>query len=193
MNDQRHNNRRTALKLGVAAVAMIGFSFLLVPLYNTFCELTGLNGKTAVIDETSATQMQVEADRWVTVYLDTTTNDSLPWGFQAATRSVRVQPGKIAVVNYWIENPDERAGSGRAIPSMAPARASTHFNKIECFCFQEQRLAAGERRELEMRFVIDPQLPRDLEVLTLSYTLFPILGEKQETLSGQERGDKNDV
>lgn len=192
MNREQHN-RRTVLMLGGAALAMIGFSFLLVPLYNTFCELTGLNGKTAVIDETGAAEMQVEADRWVTIYLDTTTNDSLPWYFQAATRSVRVQPGKIGVISYWIESRDEQASSGRAIPSMAPARASTHFNKIECFCFQEQKLAAGERRELKMRFVIDPQLPHDLEVLTLSYTLFPVPEEEQKTLNGQEREDNNDV
>ena len=191
MNRARQN-RCTALMLGAAAVAMIGFGFLLVPLYNTFCELTGLNGKTGVIDAAGAAGMQAETDRWVTVHLDTTTNVSLPWSFEPEVRSLRVQPGKIGVISYWLENRSAQAVIGRAIPSMAPARASTHFNKIECFCFQEQELAAGERLELKLRFVIDPRLPRDLEVLTLSYALFQVPG-KEGTLSGQGREDQNDV
>lgn len=192
MNRARQN-RRTALLLGAAAAGMVGFGFLLVPLYDTFCELTGLNGKTGVIDAGGAARLQARAEeRWVTLYLDAATNDSLPWRFYPAERSLRVRAGKIGTVSYWVENRAPRAIVGRAIPSMAPSRAARHFNKIECFCFQEQQLGAGERRELQLRFVIDPELPRDLEVLTLSYTFFPLPGEGDGQRAGAG-GDRDDA
>ena len=190
--NREQRNRRTALTLAAAALGMVGFGFLLVPLYDTFCDLTGLNGKTSVIAEESAARLQGVEGRWVTVQLDASINAALPWHFYPVERRVRVRTGTISTILYRARNQAQHVVTGRAIPSMAPSRAASYFNKIECFCFQEQTLAAGEQRDLLLRFIIDPELPRDLEVLTLSYAFFRVPGDTgAEAVDAQ--GENDDV
>ncbi|HEY7841441.1 MAG TPA: cytochrome c oxidase assembly protein [Gammaproteobacteria bacterium] len=164
-------NSTLALKLGATAVAMFGFGYALVPLYDVFCEITGLNGKTGV-----ATAAQIAAgvdeERLVTVEFDSNVNPALPWKFGPLQKKVQVHPGQIMEVQYFAENTSDRPVVGQAVPSVAPTPASLYFNKTECFCFTQQTLAPGERRVMPVRFIVAPDMPDKYTTLTLSYTFF---------------------
>ncbi len=158
-------------KMVGVAVAAFGFAFSLVPLYRIACEkVFGVRleqGPTAAQDAKSAADA-----RWVTVQFDGGVNSKLPWKFEPEQRSMRVQLGRQYQALYFARNDADRAIVGSAVPSVAPARASGYFNKTECFCFTAQTLAAGESRDMPVRFIIDPALPAGVKTLTLSYTFF---------------------
>jgi cytochrome c oxidase assembly protein subunit 11 len=164
-------NSTLALKLGATAVAMFGFGYALVPLYDVFCEITGLNGKTGVISAAEAAGV-VDSTRKVTVEFDSNVNGALPWRFGPMQKKVQVHPGQLTEVLYFAENTSDRPVVGQAVPSVAPTPASLYFNKTECFCFTQQTLAPGERRVMPVRFIVDPQMPGKYTTLTLSYTFF---------------------
>lgn len=171
---RRQANRRTLTRFGLLAAAMFGFGFALVPLYDVFCDLTGLNRDAA---QALANNTQVDASR--TVRVEFVANDGLAtvqdgavWRFTAPTAPVRAHPGQLVRVDYELVNLTDRTLTGRAVPSYGPARAGAYFQKIDCFCFREQRLAPGERLTLPVLFVLDRKLPADLPVVTLSYTFF---------------------
>lgn len=168
-------NARTAGKLALIAVLMLGFGYALVPLYNVFCDLTGLNGKIDV-DGPASVEGAITAasvsDRWVSVTFDGNVQSELPWTFSPATTSMQVRVGAVNDAHYVARNTADYEVTGRAIPSVAPGAASKHFRKMECFCFSQQTLAAGEERAMPLRFVISPELPEDIGSLTLSYTFF---------------------
>lgn len=165
-------NRRSALKLGTAAVAMFGFGFALVPLYNVFCEITGLNGKTGQVEASVAELVGVDESRWVTVEFMASVNQGMPWEFRPEQLRMRVHPGEIAVAYYTARNPTRDSIVGQAVPSVAPGLAGAHFKKIECFCFTQQTLAAGEEKRMPVRFMVEPSLSREVRTVTLSYTFF---------------------
>lgn len=164
-------NRRTTRTLVLAALAMFGFGFALVPLYDVFCDITGLNGKTgaAVAEAQTAT---VDTGRWVTVEFTGSVGQGLPWEFRPVQKKLRVHPGQVTVAQYYVRNTSAETVVGRAVPSVAPGLAAAHFKKIECFCFSEQTLKAGETREMPVRFTVDPGLAANLGTVTLSYTFF---------------------
>jgi cytochrome c oxidase assembly protein subunit 11 len=164
-------NRRTALKLAGAVVAMFGFGYALVPLYDVFCEITGLNGKTGVVSAASL-DGNVDTTRSVTVEFMTSVNSGLPWEFRPSTARTVVHPGGVYEATFYARNISGETIVGHAVPSVAPGTASRHFNKIECFCFTEQRFGPGEGREMPVRFVIDRGLPAEIRTVTLSYTFF---------------------
>lgn len=164
----------TAKKLTLVAVAMFGFGYALVPLYNVFCDITGINGKTGRISRSEAAAATVDMNRRVTVEFDTNINTALPWRFEAAERKLKVHPGELAEAVFIVENPSDTVTAGRAVPSVAPATASLFFNKTECFCFTRQELQPGERKEMVVRFVVDSGLPEKIATLTLSYTFFNV-------------------
>lgn len=173
--DRERANRRLTLRILAVAVAMFGFGYALVPLYNVFCEVTGLNGKTggrAAATETYA----VDPDRLVTVEFLATVNGGEPWTFRPAVARLQVHPGKSYVTHYLAANPTGRAVTVQAVPSVAPGLAAQHFHKTECFCFHRQDFAAGEAREMPLVFTIDPALPPEVGTVSLAYTLFE-LGE----------------
>ena len=163
---------RTEIKLSLFAIAMFGFGYVLVPLYNVFCDITGLNGKTGTITQAQSEKLVVDKERVVTVEFDTNVNGSLPWSFHASENKLTVHPGELTDAVFVVENDSNKAIVGQAIPSVAPAQASLFFNKTECFCFSKQTLAPGERREMTVRFVVDPKLPEKISTMTLSYTYF---------------------
>lgn len=164
-------NRRTTRTLVLAALAMFGFGFALVPLYDVFCEITGLNGKTgAAVAE--AQFAAPDTSRWVTVEFTASVNQGLPWEFRPMQKKVRVHPGQVTVANYYVRNASTETIVGRAVPSVAPNLAAAHFKKIECFCFSEQTLKPGEAREMPVRFTVAPELAATIGTLTLSYTFF---------------------
>jgi cytochrome c oxidase assembly protein subunit 11 len=166
-------------KLAVIAVAMFGFGYALVPLYESICEALGIN--VLSIAEREATSFgkdrpngQVDTSRTITVEFDA--NAHGPWSFKPALATLKVHPGELATVMYEFANEQGRTMSAQAIPSYAPKQATAHFNKLECFCFNEYTLAPGERRQWPVVFVIDPKLPKDVTTITLSYTFFEIPG-----------------
>lgn len=159
-------------KLSILAIAMFGFGYALVPVYNVFCDITGFNGKTGTLSEAEAAGKTVDENRQVTVEFDTNVNGDLPWSFKARDFHMKVNPGKINDAIFVVENNSDRTIVGRAIPSVAPAEASVYFNKTECFCFSEQALAPHEKKEMLVRFVVDSELPEKISTLTLSYTYF---------------------
>lgn len=167
-------------KLAVITAGMFGFGYALVPLYKAICEATGINVLALAERDVPGTKgalpqnTQVDASRLVTVEFDA--NARGPWDFKPAQRSMEVHPGQLTTVMYEFQNIQNRTMSAQAIPSYAPQQAMAHFNKLECFCFNEYTLAPGEKKQWPVAFVIDPKLPKDVKTITLSYTFFEVGG-----------------
>jgi len=170
-NSNRTKDNNRVLKIGmVVSVLMVGFGFALVPLYDVICDITGLNGKTGVI--AAADVKEQDVGHTVTVQFDGTVNSDLPWSFKPKQFSMEVIPGKLYSTEYIARNISEDDVTGQAIPSVAPSEASIYFSKTECFCFTEQLLTSGEEKQMPVTFIVSSDLPKDIEVLTLSYTFF---------------------
>ncbi|MGY6554612.1 MAG: cytochrome c oxidase assembly protein [Wenzhouxiangella sp.] len=172
MSTTQPSTLRTVGYLALLAVAMFGFGYLLVPLYDKFCEITGIGGRTggAMVVENLATE--VDTSRVVTVHFDATVNSALPWRFEPTQRMMDVHPGKLYETKYIAYNLTDRPIIAQAVPSVAPGRAALFFNKTECFCFTEQLLGPGESRDMPVRFMVDPNLPRNTTLVTLSYIIY---------------------
>jgi cytochrome c oxidase assembly protein subunit 11 len=165
-------NRRVVKRLLIAAVAMFGFGFALVPLYDVFCDVTGINGKTGRIAAEAALSKKVDKDRTVTVEFLSSVHGDLAWDFKPVVRRVKVHPGEVTEVNYVAHNRTGEMVSGQAVPSLAPGLAARYFNKTECFCFTRQTLGPNEEKLMPLRFVVDPELPEEIGTVSLSYTFF---------------------
>jgi len=168
--------RRLVGRLILVVVGMFGFGFALVPLYDLFCDVAGLNGKTGRIEREAALSSEVDRERWVTVQFVANVNDALPWEFRPLDREVRVHPGEIGTARFYARNRADGPVVGQAVPSLTPGRAARYFNKTECFCFSQQTLQAGESMEMPIRFVVDPKLPKDVSTVILAYTFFQAKG-----------------
>lgn len=173
----RRENLRMVGKLTVIVAGMFAFGYALVPLYQAICEFTGINvlaiGERGLSrPQAVASNTQVDASRTITVEFDA--NARGPWRFKPAQSSMQVHPGELVTVMYEFQNVQDRRMSAQAIPSYAPRQAAAHFNKLECFCFNEYTLAPGEKKEWPVVFVIDPKLSRDVTTITLSYTFFEV-------------------
>lgn len=182
----KNNAIKTAKKLGLVAVAMFGFGYLMVPIYNILCEVTGINGKTGRITQSQVNANDVDVDRFVTVEFDTNVNPNLPWTFKAIEFKQQVRPGEIAEAVFVVENESNKIVVGQAVPSVAPEQASLFFNKTECFCFTNQELAPGEKKDMIVRYVVDSDLPDKITTMTLSYTFFKA-SEKAIAVTGPDR------
>ena len=167
---EQRNIRRTGFKLLAVALGMFAFGYALVPLYNVICEVTGLNGKTGRVEAKNSGE--VDTSRWVTVEFTGNSMHGLPWEFSPEQKSVRVRPGATTVVYYQARNTASEAITGQAVPSVAPNKAAAHFKKIECFCFTKQTLKAKETVQMPVRFVVDANLPQNVNTVTLSYAFF---------------------
>lgn len=176
MSGQREQkNLQSFMRIALVAIGMFGFGYLLVPLYDVFCEITGLNGKTGRVDEAAVTQRyEPDHSRLVTVQFVAANNLGMPWEFAPTVASMQVHPGEVYTTAYVARNPTPASMVGQAVPSVAPGKASRYFNKTECFCFTQQPLAAGEEKEMPVRFIVDPKLPRDVTTVTLAYTVFDV-------------------
>ena len=170
--------KRLTKRLIFATFAMFAFGFALVPLYDVICEVTGLNGKTAGRYQSNGTddvtKAQVDKSRLVTVQFLANNNDGMAWEFRPNVSKVVVHPGEITVVSFHAKNPSTVDMVAQAVPSVAPYGAAQYMHKIECFCFKQQKLAAGQEVDMPLRFFIDEALPQDLTKLTLSYSLFNV-------------------
>jgi cytochrome c oxidase assembly protein subunit 11 len=177
----RQANLLMLRKLAVVALAMFGFGYALVPLYLAICEMTGINilalGEKELPGSGNARlaepkNSQVDTSRLITVEFDA--NARGPWHFKPMQNSLQVHPGEMATVMYEFQNVQDRTMSAQAIPSYAPNQAGAHFNKLECFCFNQYTLAPGEKKLWPVVFVIDKKLSKDVTTITLSYTFFEV-------------------
>lgn len=177
VSEAQANNRRMLAKLLVVAAMMFGFGFALVPFYRAICEALGLN---SVVRPDTVVNTQVDTSRSLTVELDANLRSNLPWSFVPLERSVRVHPGALAQVTFEIRNLSDRPVTGQAIPSYGPQQAARYFKKLDCFCFTQQTLAPGEVRRMPVVFVIERELPPELNTVTLSYTFFEVEGKAKK-------------
>ncbi|MBX2867224.1 MAG: cytochrome c oxidase assembly protein [Acidiferrobacterales bacterium] len=155
-------------------VLMFGFGYLMVPIYNVLCDITGLNGKTGTISVAEASSIEVDKNRLIKVEFSGSLNEYAPWEFKPTVTSMMVNPGKQYKTSYTATNKLQKQLVGQAVPSVSPGRAASHFNKTECFCFVEQTFEAGQTMDMPLVFIVDPDLPADVDTVTLSYTFFDV-------------------
>ena len=175
MSQDQAPARRSAgwLKLAGVALAAFAFTFALVPLYRIACEkVFGIRLEQGPGQAGTAAAGEARKARTVTVQFDGGVNSKLPWAFHPTELSMQVVPGELNETMYVARNEGQAAIVGSATPSVAPARASGHFTKTECFCFTAQTLQPGESRDMPVRFIVDRDLPEDVKTITLSYTFF---------------------
>jgi cytochrome c oxidase assembly protein subunit 11 len=170
------SNATLLRKLLVVALLMFGFGWALVPIYRKICEVTGINLLTNKDPAAArlAANTQVDTSRKIIVEFDA--NRQGPWGFRPHRNYIEAHPGELVHVDYDLVNLQNRPMAGQAIPSYAPLQSGRYFQKLECFCFEQQVLQGGETRKFPVVFFIDPDLPRDVTQITLSYTFFEIPG-----------------
>lgn len=175
MNNEKleRANRRLVLKLAALAVAVSFLGIALVPFYNWICQVTGLNGKTGGAVASSELPAQADMSRWVTVEFMGNVMPGISWEFHAKQNKIRVHPGEVVTVDYVVKNVAHETLSGQAVPSVSPGASAKYFKKIDCFCFKQQHLQAGETRDMPLVFFVSPELPEDIRTITLSYAFFP--------------------
>jgi len=162
------------LKLAIIPLLMFGFGFALVPLYDVFCDVTGLNGKTGRIEATEIDASQVDTSRTIEVRFLANTNTGLPWQFEPLVKMMEVHPGQVYEAVFRVRSASEQTTLGQAVPSVSPGLAALHFNKTECFCFTQQELAGRETRDMPLRFIVGTGISDDIQQITLSYTFFSL-------------------
>jgi cytochrome c oxidase assembly protein subunit 11 len=163
-----------AASCGFFAAAMVGAAYAAVPLYNWFCRATGFNGTTQVATKAPDKVL----DRTVTVRFDANVSGGLPWKFQPEQNSIEARLGDVVTVNYVVTNLAARETTGLASYNVTPLNFGAYFQKINCFCFSEQKMKPGETREMAVVFYVDPALVSDADsqphdTITLSYTFYP--------------------
>lgn len=178
----RADNSQMVAKLLVVTALMFGFGYALVPMYKAICTALGINvlslsdqvvsGRAG---EATKANTQVDVSRTITVEFDA--NARGVWSFKPAVNSLEVHPGQLTTVMYEFTNTQNRVMAAQAIPSYAPMQAMAHFNKLQCFCFNEYTMQPGETRQWPVVFVIDSKLPKDVTTITLSYTFFEVGGK----------------
>jgi cytochrome c oxidase assembly protein subunit 11 len=165
-------DRYLPLKLAILGVAMFAFGFALIPVYDVFCTVTGLGGKTA---KTAAVVIEKpDPGRVVRVEFLGSVARGSAWRFEPDVSHLDVHPGQLYETHFRARNLLDTPMTGQAVPSVAPGTAAHFFNKTECFCFTSQKFEPQEERELKVAFMIAPQLPTDVDTLSLSYTYFSV-------------------
>jgi cytochrome c oxidase assembly protein subunit 11 len=164
-----------AFLCGGLVAGMVGLSFAAVPFYSWFCRTTGYGGT----PQTAAAAPAQVSDRTITVRFDSNVAPGLPWRFEPEQRTIEVKLGEVVTVYYTVTNETARITAGQAGYNVSPATTGLYFTKINCFCFTQQRLAPGEKRQMAVVFYVDPALAKDsdhdgLNSITLSYTFFPV-------------------
>ncbi len=198
-SEGEEEHRRVAYNMGAVAVFVFGLSYASVPLYKLFCQVTGFGGTTQRADDSKAATIKpVDGARVIKVDFTGDVHSAMPWKFKPTQRDVRVLPGETALAFYTVSNPTAKAITGVATYNVYPPKAGLYFNKIQCFCFEEQRLAAKEEIDMPVFFYIDPEIVddpamRNVSNITLSYTFFKTgqeeeLVEEEEIISASTKG-----
>lgn len=172
----KQSNRKIFTIGGIAATIMFGFCFAMVPLYSLICKATGINtsapGNGLLTSVSYETSEPADLSRTITVQFIAVNHNGMPWDFYPKTKIINVHPGENNKIYFYARNTTDQDMTVQAIPSMTPTEALEHFHKIECFCFTQQSLKAHESRDMPMIFRIDKDLPKDIRVISLAYTLF---------------------
>ena len=163
---------KNVFRLLLLTFGMFGFGFGLVPLYDIFCDITGLNGK--VTGPTISSYDEEIETRTMKVTFVTLNNKNMPWSFKSDSPQMKIETGKDYLMNFTFTNTTAEPMVAQAIPSVSPGRGAKYFHKTECFCFEQHYLAAGESITIPVKFVIDPEIPKDISSLALGYTLFDV-------------------
>lgn len=181
------SHQKTIVIVAFIAIGMFGFSFALVPLYDVFCKVTGLNGKPDLNSFTPARYRilsnQIQ-NRLVTIEFDVNKNALLPCVIQPEHIALRIKPGELTNTSYLVKNLSDKKILIQAVPSISPGKVAKYLKKLECFCFTQQVLKPHESVKLPLRFWLEPEFPESVHRLTLSYTLFEVSDLKKEKNSG---------
>lgn len=172
-NSLAQKNRRLVQWLVVLTFCMFGFGFALVPLYNVICKVTGINGK-MLLSPAEAAMHTEDTSRTVTVEFTTTMNENLPWEFHPMHKKVSMHPGGSILTAYFAKNLTDKPMTIQAIPSISPGSIAKYIKKLECFCFTQQTLNGGESAEMPLKFILDEHLPKEINTISISYTLFDL-------------------
>ena len=172
--DRKAKVNQLVIRLGAAAVLMFCFGFAMVPLYEVFCDITGLNGKN--FKEGPVASMEVDRSRTVKIQFVTSNPEHMPWKFKPVKQSMRVFPGEDKTTAFFAQNPTGKWMVAQAVPSITPSEAAPFLHKVNCFCFERQPLNAGASTEMPLIFVVDPKLPAHISTITLAYALFDLTG-----------------
>lgn len=167
------SHKRLVTILMFTTIGMFGFGFAMVPLYKLVCSVTGINSisqNSSRVLEKDLQLKEVDTDREIIVQFDFTLNEKLPFAIQPQVKQLTVRPGEAVVTSYTAKNLSDQTIVSQAVPGVTPWQATEFFHKVECFCFTQQTLLGGEEKEMGLRFIVDPDLPEDITVLTLSYT-----------------------
>ena len=176
-----NQSRRTIICTGLVACGMFCFGFAMVPIYNVFCKVTGLNGKTDPTPyQYDASTARINTNREIKVQFVVTKNAEMCWDFQPSVTEITVYPGQVGALDFFARNPTDQRMIGQAIPSISPFQATNYLHKVECFCFTTQTLEAGEEKIMPLRIIVDQALPQYITKLTLSYTLFDMTTVREQ-------------
>jgi Cytochrome oxidase assembly factor len=194
-NDKlRRRNRVFLVSLFAMVAGMVGLAFASAPLYSMFCRVTGFGGTTQRADAAPAKVL----DRVVTIRFNSDVNDALPWNFRPEQRELKVRVGETGLANYRAENRAAKPTVGTAVYNVTPDKAGLYFNKIQCFCFDEQVLEPGQSVDMPVAFFVDPAMAddpnmEDVTTITLSYTFFRAKDESQVLAqhANQQQGNKS--
>jgi cytochrome c oxidase assembly protein subunit 11 len=172
-------NKRTGLTITMLVLGMFAFAYAAFPLYNLFCKVTGYGGTTQVSEASSGELGQRE----FTIRFNADTNQGLPWDFVASQKSMKVTSGENKLAFYTAENISDEPVTGVATYNVTPAKAGVYFNKVQCFCFENQTLKPGEKIDMPVSFFVDPEIEKDpnlknVKTITLSYTFFPSVNKE---------------
>ncbi|MGR5300936.1 cytochrome c oxidase assembly protein [Vibrio alfacsensis] len=170
----KSSNKRLTIKLLLATALMFGFGFALVPLYDIMCDTLGINGKTSDVASIQPIGMQPDISRTIRVEFMAHVSPDMPWEFKPKVLSMDVHPGEVVQTEYLAFNQSDQNLVGQAVPSVSPGTGAAYFNKIECFCFNQQPLDGKQQASMPLIFYIEPDVPNSIHTLTLSYTLYKL-------------------
>ncbi len=185
------SNKRLAMTLAGFVAVMGGLAYASVPLYTLFCQVTGYGGTPQIADAAPSTVL----DREIAIRFDANTNPKLPWKFKAAQTEMTVKLGEQSLAFFEAENLGGDEVTGTAVFNVTPLKAGPYFSKIECFCFTEQSLTAGQRVEMPVQFFVDPEIltdpdTKDVNTITLSYTFYPAELEEKSVNAAEPKGER---
>ena len=171
---QAKANKKVVVGASLGTVVMFAFAiWIMPPLYNLFCEITGIGDKSADRYEQAAVP-SIDTARTVRVQFVANNAATMPWTFESKTYEVRVHPGEATEIAYYAKNPTKKNMVAQAIPNISPTSANKYFHKTECFCFDQQPLEAGAEADMKLVFIVDRDLPKNINTITLSYNIFDV-------------------
>ena len=177
-----NKSKKTIKLLSTVVLGMFVFSFALVPLYNVFCEVTGLNGKIE-LKATTEKGLENQDGRDISIQFISHNNEEMPWIFKPSEDKIKIKTGKYHTATFYVRNTTSKRMVAQAIPSVAPSNAATHLKKLECFCFEQQELAPGEEALLPVKLLFDNDLPKSIKNVVLSYTIFDVTNYNDAEMS----------